>query len=121
MASSHDLVLGESHGRVLLLHRSFALANVADVRQSKGATAVLVVGELGDGRIGGLLGIEADDTRAARATVGLVLNLGLLDLADGLEQLNQVVVGSRPRKLCASVSLVLRGIRFLVHGLTLRT
>lgn len=43
--------------------------------------------------------IEFDNTSATRTAVGLVLDLGTLDLADSGEEVNQILIAGRPRKL----------------------
>ena len=42
---------------------------------------------------------ELNDTGSARATVGLILNLGTLDLANRGEELDKILVASRPREV----------------------
>lgn len=76
-----------------------ARREVLDVAQAKRTATVLVALELGNGRLGGVGAVEADNTAAARATARLVLNLGLLDLTDCREQLDEIVVACRPGKL----------------------
>ena len=44
-------------------------------------------------------GIELDDASTAGAAIGLVLDLGTVDLANGGEQINQVIVAGRPGQL----------------------
>lgn len=73
--------------------------DILDVAQAQGTTAVLVALELGDGGLGGVGAVEADNTTSARATARLVLNLRLLDLTDGLEEFDQIVIARRPGKL----------------------
>lgn len=47
--------------------------------------------------------VEFNHTRAAGTTVGLVLDFGLFDLADGGEEINQILIAGGPRKLSLSV------------------
>lgn len=54
---------------------------------------------LTDGGVSGIRSVELDDTGAAGTAIGLVLDFGAIDLADGREQVNQVVIASGPRKL----------------------
>lgn len=81
---SHHLSLNGA-SRLLALHRVATLVGVADVGQTERTTTVLVALELGDGRAGVLLVGELNDTSAARASVGLVGNLGTINLGDRLE------------------------------------
>lgn len=76
-----------------------ALGEVLDVAESKLATTILVSLELGDGSIGGLGSIESHDTGTSGAAAWLVLDFGLLDLSDGSEELDQVLIAGGPRKL----------------------
>lgn len=94
----HHLLL-QAAGLLLALHR--VLVCVLNIRQAERTTAVLVAGELGDGRLGVRLGTEFDNASAGRALVGLVLDLCTLNLADRREQLNQVLVARAPRQLCS--------------------
>ena len=73
--------------------------DILDVAQAEGTTAVLVTLELGNRGLGSVGAVEADYTATAGPTARLVLDLGLLDLADGGEELNQVVVARRPGEL----------------------
>jgi hypothetical protein len=77
-----------------------ARVEVLDVAQAEGPAAVLVALELGDRRLGGVRAVETDNAAAlGPAADGLILNLGLLDLADGGEEFNQIVVARGPGKL----------------------
>ena len=78
---------------------STARRDILDVAQAERTAAVLVTLELGNGGLGSVGAVEADDTAAARPAARLVLDLGLLDLANGGEEFNQVVVACRPGKL----------------------
>ncbi len=73
--------------------------DILDVVQAERATAVLVVLELGDRGLGGVGAVEADHAAAARPAARFVLNLGLLDLADGGEELDKILVACRPGQL----------------------
>lgn len=72
---------------------------ILDEAQVKWSAAILVSLELGNCRVRRFRGVKPDDSRTTRSTTGLILYLSLLDFADGSEQLNQVLVASRPRKL----------------------
>jgi type IV secretory pathway VirJ component len=93
----HDLLLQRT--RRLDVHGGAGLVGVLDVGEAEGTAAVHVLLELGDSRSCVVLGAELDDTGATRATVGLVLNLRALDLADGGEQLDQILVAGAPGKV----------------------
>lgn len=77
---------------------------VLDVAEAKRSVSILIALELGDGGFGSSGTVETNDTGATRSTARLVLYLRLLDLADGGEQLNQVLVACGPRKLVNDVS-----------------
>lgn len=76
-----------------------ALANVLHEAQVERAAAVLIALKLCNGSLGSLGRIEANDTGTTGATAGLVLDLGLLNLANGGEQFNQIVVAGGPGQL----------------------
>lgn len=103
------------------LHRvASVVGGVSDVTQAERTTTVEITGEFGceelvftnrhrvkwaltDSRLGILSIVELDDTGSPGATTGLVLNLGALNLSDGVEELNEIIVASRPRKLIIQV------------------
>lgn len=98
--SHHPLLRHAGAIHVLHLHVSpTRTARVQGKGQSERTSTILVIGELGDGLFSILGRSEANHTRAARAAVGLVLDFGLLDLADGLEELDQVIIAGRPGEL----------------------
>lgn len=76
-----------------------ALCEVLDITESKLAATVLVSLELGDGSISGLSSIEAYDAGASGAAARLILDLGLLDLSNGPEKLDQVFITGGPWQL----------------------
>jgi hypothetical protein len=90
----HDLLLQRTRG--LDVHGSAGLVGVLHVGEAEGTAAVHVLLELRDRSGGIILRTELDHTGAARATVGLVLDFGTLDLADSGEQLDQVLVAGAP-------------------------
>lgn len=94
----HDLVLRQA-GSVGVHNVSASGSLVLDKAQAKRAATVLVTGELGDGSVCVVNSVEANNTSAARASVWLVLNLGLLNLADCGEELNKILIAGRPRQL----------------------
>lgn len=94
----HDVVL--SQATVVRVHGvTTALGEVLDVAESKLAATVLVSLELGDGSISRLGSIEAHDTGTTGAAAWFVLDLGLLDLSDCSEELDQVFIAGGPRQL----------------------
>jgi len=102
--SSHDLILCQwrlpiaFHHRVAIavaVHVAIVLLtghDVLDEAEAKRSTTVLVAGELGNGTLTILGVVESDDTSTFRAPIALVLDLGLLNFADRLEELDEVVV-----------------------------
>jgi hypothetical protein len=72
---------------------------VLDEAETQRPTAILIALELGNGGLGGLGAVEADNSATARSSARLVLDLGLLDFADSSEQLDQIFVAGRPRQL----------------------
>ena len=109
--SSHDLILGQRRLPVAFHHRvAVAIAvhvaivlltrnNVLDEAQAKRSATVLVARELGDGTLAIVGVVESDNTSTLRATIALVLDLGLLDFANRLEEFDKVIVAGRPREL----------------------
>ena len=95
----HDLVLCQTAVVIGIHGVSGARRDVSDKAETEGPSSVLVALELGDGRLGGVGRVESDNAGASGSTTRLVLNLGLLNLAYGGEQLNEIVVAGRPREL----------------------
>lgn len=100
MPPLHDLVLGDADVGIRV-HAVITAAGleVPHEAETQGTTAVLVALELGDGCVRGVGTVEPNDTGAARPPTRLVLDLGLLDLADGGEQIDQILVARGPREL----------------------
>jgi hypothetical protein len=123
----HDLILGQTTRGLLSFHMSFHLlragtagVHVLDKGDTQRAATVLVTGELGCERTlvcgyrsyrGGkhtnasfssVRRIELNNTSAAGAAMGFILDFGPLNLADGGEQIDKILVASGPRQLCAS-------------------
>ena len=94
----HHLILNVA-GWLSTFHHVAALVGVLDVAQAERTTAVLVARELRDGRACIVRCSELDHTSAARALVGLHLDLRALDLADRLEQLDEILIARAPRQL----------------------
>lgn len=90
----HHLLL---HRLLLALHGT--AIGVASVVETERTTAVGVALELLNGGSSILLATEEDDTGAARATIWLVLDLSLLDVADGDEELDQILIAGAPWQL----------------------
>lgn len=94
----HDIVL--SQATVIGVHAiTTALGDVLDVAESKLAATILVSLELGDGSISSIGSVETHDTGTSGAATWFVLDLGLLDLSDGSEELDQVLIAGGPREL----------------------
>ena len=88
--------------RVRVVHAGVLNATGLEVpheAETQGPAAVLVTLELGDGGVRGLGTVETDNAGAARPSARLVLDLGLLDLADGREQIDQILVARGPGEL----------------------
>ncbi|KAJ2972028.1 hypothetical protein NUW58_g9269 [Xylaria curta] len=71
------------------------------------STSVLIALKLGNRRLGGLLAIKADNTGSSGTSTRLILNLGLVNFANGSEQLDKILIAGRPRKLEQMVSVEL--------------
>ena len=97
LTNLHHLLLQVA--TLLTLHHVAALTTVLDIGEAERTTTVLVACEFGDGSLGVRLRAELHNTRACRATVRLVLDLGALDLADGGEELNKILVAGAPWQL----------------------
>lgn len=94
----HDVVLRQA--TMVGLHGiTTAGLDVPDVAEPQLTPAVLVALKLGNGSVGGVGGIKTDDTSASRAAARFVLDLRLLNISDGAEELDQVLIACRPWKL----------------------
>ena len=115
----HDLILGQA--RSLGLHSISTTAGclILDEAQAKWAATILVTGEFFDGSLCVFCSVEANNTSAPGSAVRLVLNFGLLDLSDGGEELDQILVACGPRKLLMHQRNVQSSV--LRRMLTLRT
>lgn len=96
---SHDLILGQATVGIGVHAVACSLVDVFDKAEVEGSAAILISLEFGDGRLRCLGRVEPHYASASRSPTGLVLNLSLLDLADGREELDQIVVTRRPWKL----------------------
>ena len=65
---------------------------ILDIAETERAATVLVPLEFGDGGLCSVARVEPNDSAASRSSAGLILDLGLLDLADGGEELYQIFV-----------------------------
>lgn len=73
--------------------------DIFDEAQVERSSAILVALEFGDRRLGGFGIVEPHDTATTGTSAGLVLYLGLFDLANSRKELNKILVARRPRKL----------------------
>lgn len=76
-----------------------ARCDVFHEAQAKWAATVLVALELADSGVGSFSIVESDNTGTTGSSTWLVLNLGLLNLSDSREELDQIIVTGRPGKL----------------------
>ncbi|RCI11443.1 hypothetical protein L249_7472 [Ophiocordyceps polyrhachis-furcata BCC 54312] len=86
-----------------------SLVEVFDIAQIQRATAVLIPLKLGYGRFRRLWSVESNHAGTTRPAARLVLDFSLLDLANGGEEFDQVIIACRPRELDS---------RHQSHGLT---
>lgn len=94
----HNVVLRQA--TMIGLHGvTTARLDVPDVAETQLPPAVLVALELGDGGVGGFGSIESDDASASGAATWFVLDFRLLDISNGAEELDEVLVARRPWKL----------------------
>lgn len=85
---------------MVVLHRALHQPTSRSCTTRERLTSVRVRLELGNRRLGLLDRAELDDS-GALGTTALEEDFGLLDLARRLEELDQVLVAGRPRKLRA--------------------
>lgn len=94
----HDVVLRQA--AMIGLHGvTTARLDVPDVAETQLTSAVLVALELRDCSVGGFGSIESDDTSASGAAAWFVLDFRLLDISDGAEELDEVLIARRPWEL----------------------
>lgn len=98
------MVLSEAAVGIGIHAVSGSRRDILDVAQAERPTAVLITLKLGDGGLGRVGTVEADHTAAARPTARLVLDLGLLNLTNGGEEFNKIVVARGPGKLGHTVN-----------------
>lgn len=102
---SHDLILCQWRLPIAFHHRiAVAIAvhvaivllltrhDVLDEAEAKRSATILVAGELGDGTLTIVGVVEPDNTSTFGTTIALVLDLGLLNFADRLEEFDEVIV-----------------------------
>lgn len=75
---------------------------VSHKAETKRPAAVLIALELGDSSISGLGVVKTNNTCATRPPAWLVLDFSLLDLSDGSEQIDQILIARGPRKLLSN-------------------
>lgn len=78
---------------------------VFDEAQAQRTSTVLVALELLDCGVRGIGIVKANDARAARATAGLILDLGLLYLTNSREELDEILIAGRPRELIKNMKV----------------
>lgn len=72
---------------------------VFDEAQAKRPSSVVVTLKLRNGGLCSRGTVETNNTGSSRSSAGFILNLSLFDLADRREELNQIFITGRPRKL----------------------
>lgn len=99
--ASHDFILLDAHHAFIRTSRLATVANVEvfDEAKTERTTSVLITSEFCNGSLGIVTVVELNDSGTFRAAVWFVLDLRLLNLADGLEQLDQVIITSGPGQL----------------------
>jgi hypothetical protein len=65
---------------------------VLDKSQTKWSTTILITGEFLDSGFGVLSRVEANNTSSTGSSIWFVLDFGLLDLSDGGEELDKILV-----------------------------
>jgi hypothetical protein len=94
----HDLILSQT--RSLGFHRVATTRSlVFDKAQAQGTTTILISGEFLNGSVCILSRIESNNAGTTRSSIWFVLDFSLFDLADSSEQLDKVLVASRPWEL----------------------
>lgn len=95
--SLHHLVL--CHPAIGFHSISSILVAVFNIRQAQGSTTVDVSSKLSDGSFSVIGTVKFHHTCTTRSSVGFVLDLGTLDLSDGGEQLDKIIVAGGPWEL----------------------
>jgi hypothetical protein len=88
----HDLILGQAGGLGFHSISTTARSLILDEAQTKRATTVLVTRELLDSGLRIFGSVEADNASASGSAVWLILDFGLLNLSDGSEEFDQILV-----------------------------
>ena len=99
---SHNLILCQTAVHIGIHAVPSTRCDVLDEAETERAPTVLVTLEFSDGSLRGIGRIKSNNSSPAGSAARFVLDLGLLNLSDGGEEFNQVVVASRPRQLVAS-------------------
>lgn len=86
------------------VHGVSARLDVLNKAEAKRSTSVLVALELGDGSLGRVSAVEADNSTATGSTAGLVLDLGLFDLSNGREEFDKIFIAGGPGELRRNLS-----------------
>ena len=119
---SHDLILTHACRFSSLHSVSVASRRVFDEGQAKRTATILIPSKFRcvisaivqiimvvENTNSGLCivgGVELDDTSTAGATIQFILYLGALDFSDSSEELNKILVTSRPRQLESSAACI---------------
>jgi hypothetical protein len=91
-APLHHLVLCHTAMGIGIHAVASTRSHILDVAETQRPATVLIALELRDGRFGGLGAVKTDNAASLGSAARLVLDLGLLNLADGAEELDQVIV-----------------------------
>lgn len=94
------------------------VVHIFDEAQVERASTVLISLKLGDGGLGSLSSVEFNHATTTRTAARLVLDLCLFNLADGGEELDEIVIASGPGELVYPSACFF--VQFSVQ-LTLRT
>jgi len=82
--------------------------HVLDEAEAKRSPSILIALELRDRCLSSVRAVKTHYTCTSRASTGLVLNLSLLNLTNGREQLDEVFIASGPWELELGYALVQR-------------
>lgn len=94
----HDIVLCQA--AVVSVHSvPTAGLKIADETEAQLAPAILITLEFSNSCVGSLSRVETDDTGASGAAARFVLDFGLLHVAYRAEELDKILVTSRPWQL----------------------
>jgi hypothetical protein len=88
----HDLILRQAASSISVHGIASSRSLVFDKAEAKWSSTILVTRELLNSSIGILSGVESDDSGTSGSAVWFILDFGLLNLANGGEQLNQILI-----------------------------